>query len=89
MLVLLNVGTVCHRYLVRCKTDPISEYSLDDGVDGALEQWWKKNGPECPLWASAFDVCLLMTPSSAPAERVFSLLKATFGDNQASNIHTR
>ena len=37
-------------------------------------------------WTGAFRKVLLVQPSSAAAERVFSLLKATFSDQQDSAL---
>ena len=46
----------------------------DSSVD-ALE-WWKINMKYLPKWASALQKILLIQPSSAASERVFSLLNA-------------
>lgn len=40
-------------------------------------EWWKVNTVKFPL-------VLLVQPSSAASERVFSILKASFGDQQDS-----
>ena len=39
---------------------------------------WKNNSSNLPQWSAVARKILLMQPSSAAAERVFSLLKATF-----------
>ena len=36
--------------------------------------WWKRHATELPKWAEAFRCILLVQPSSAAAERVFSIL---------------
>ena len=48
--------------------------------------WWKNHERQIPncYWAAAFQKILLMQPSSAASERVFSLLDNSFKDNQAS-----
>ena len=37
--------------------------------------WWKRHAVELPKWANAFNKVLLVQPSSAAAERVFSFLQ--------------
>ena len=46
--------------------------------------WWKRNSSTLPHWSACAKKILLIQPSSAAAERVFSLLKASFGDQQES-----
>lgn len=41
-------------------------------------QWWKSHQLELPKWAEACSLVLLMQPSSAAAERVFSILSNSF-----------
>ena len=43
---------------------------------------WKNNSSNLPQWSAVATKILLMQPSSAAAERVFSLLKATFTEQQ-------
>ena len=45
-------------------------------------EWWKLHSSELPSWSSAAKKALLVQPSSGSAERVFSLLKSSFGDQQ-------
>ena len=45
-------------------------------------QWWKNNAQELPTWANAASKVILVQPSSAAAERVFSLLNCSFGPQQ-------
>ena len=44
--------------------------------------WWKLNERALPTWASCAQKVLCIQPSSAAAERVFSLLKVSFGNQQ-------
>ena len=37
--------------------------------------WWKSHAMELPKWANAFRLVLLVQPSTAAAERVFSILQ--------------
>lgn len=48
--------------------------------------WWKQYSTLLPGWASAAKKVLLIQPSSAAAERVFSLLKSTFGEQQDNSL---
>ena len=49
-------------------------------------KWWKVNAPVLPNWASAARKVLLVQPSSAASERVFSLLKASFQEQQDGTL---
>jgi len=40
--------------------------------------WWKQNALKLPYWAEAANKTILLPPSSAASEHVFSLLKASF-----------
>ena len=44
------------------------------------------NGNTFPVWAQAANIMLAFTCSSAGAERVFSMLKAMFGDQQSDSM---
>ena len=43
-------------------------------------QWWYNHKDQLPHWASAVKKVLLVQPSSAAAEKVFSILKSSFND---------
>ncbi len=49
-------------------------------------EWWKKHAQELPFWSSACKSILLLQPSSAAAERVFSLLNNSFKEQQYSSL---
>ena len=51
----------------------------------ALE-WWEQNEHELPSWSSAARKGMLLQPSSAAAERVFSLLNNSFTDKQQNSL---
>ena len=51
-----------------------------------LLKWWRVNNPTFPAWAKAARICFAMLPSSAPSERVFSLVKGMFGDDQLGSL---
>ncbi len=50
----------------------------DVHADVDILQWWGERRDELPAFSSAFEKILLIQPSSAAAERVFSLLQASF-----------
>jgi hypothetical protein len=47
-----------------------------------LEWWQEADKTKFPTWAIAARIIFAFTPNSAASERVFSLLKAMFGDAQ-------
>ena len=49
-------------------------------------EWWKANASDLPCWSAASGKVLLAQPSSAASERVFSLLKASFGEQQDNSL---
>ena len=58
-----------------------------DGVDPNLPlRWWKNNCDFLPHWSALARQILLVQPSSAAAERVFSLLANSFGDQQTNAL---
>jgi hypothetical protein len=57
---------------------------IDSSID-ALD-WWKMNMNYLPKWVSALQKVLLIQPSSAASERVFSQLKASFTEQQESSL---
>ena len=64
-------------YLSKCAdTDP----------DFCPLTWWKQNASALPNWATAASKSFLVQPSSAASERVFSLLKASFDEQQTAAL---
>ena len=59
------------------------------GVDADFDplEWWKAHKTDLPHWSAAASDVLLVQPSSAAAERVFSLLKASFGSQQDTTLN--
>ena len=49
-------------------------------------EFWRNNSKSLPKWAEAASKGLLCQPSSAAAERVFSIMKHSFGDQQLSSL---
>ena len=54
---------------------------IDAGFDPL--QWWKNHTADLPHWSAAAAII----PSSAAAERIFSLLKASFGLQQDATLN--
>ena len=50
-----------------------------------IAQWWKNNELQLPNWSAAAKKACLVQPSSAAAERVFSLLNS-FGTKQNNSL---
>lgn len=55
-----------------------------DGIGAEVDpaHWWKTNEAELPHWPSAAKMVLVLQPSSAASERVFSILTMLFGHLQ-------
>ncbi len=54
--------------------------------EGEQMQWWHAHQARLPHWSTASKLLALVQPSSAPAERVFSLLRAAFNDRQTTAL---
>ena len=59
-----------------------SEGKQDHAFTQQVLQWWATNGAKFQTWAAAAQIVFAFTPNSAAAERVFSMLKSMFGDQQ-------
>ena len=64
------------------------ELPKPDGVSPELDklEWWKNHQLELPNWSRACKTTLLIQPSSAAAECVFSLLSNGFKESQTSAL---
>jgi hypothetical protein len=63
-------------------------------ADGAAEdadllRWWRIHKNSLPNWYRVLGEAAILQPSSAAAERVFSILKWMFGDRQNSALEDR
>ena len=58
----------------------------DISSDCETLMFWKQHANNIPQWKEAVAKIILLQPSSAAAERVFSLLKNSFGDQQLSAL---
>ena len=59
--------------------------AADTAEDVGAMEWWKRHAIDLPQWSKAASLILLVQPSSAAAERVFSLLN-TFSSCQDSSL---
>ena len=57
---------------VTCEADPLL--------------FWRRHASQLPNWAEAAKMVLLVQPSSAASERVFSLLRNSFGERQNTSL---
>ena len=58
--------------------------SEDVSAEIDLIAWWKRHAIELPKWANAFKKVLLVQPSSAAAERDYSILQGFTVQQQSS-----
>jgi hypothetical protein len=58
------------------------DHSDVDAFTNSILAWWINHGSSTGAWREAAEIVFSMTPNSASAERVFSLLKCMFGDKQ-------
>ena len=66
------------------KSERVTYMTKADGVSQEVDRlkWWNRHKSELPLWSSSCRSVLLIQPSSAAAERVFSLLENSFKEQQ-------
>ena len=48
--------------------------------------WWRTHSYAFPQWALAARIVFAISPNSASCERVFSLLKQMFGEQQITTL---
>jgi hypothetical protein len=67
-----------------------SGFSIDHGDVGDFTEgifgWWKSHASEVGAWSDLALNAFAMALNSAGAERVFSLLKTLFGNNQDTSL---
>ena len=65
-----------------------SQHITLDDVSSEVDklEWWKKYANQLPHWSAACKLILLVQPSSAAAECVFSLLTNSFSEQQTSAL---
>ena len=72
-----------HLYIAAARGFTVDHSNVDVFTEAVLA-WWKNHGLSTGAWCDAAEIVFSLTPNSASAERVFSLLKCMFGDNQDS-----
>ena len=60
--------------------------AVDTSPDVDTLDWWMNHSEDLPNWSSAAQMVVLVQPSSAAVERVFSILKASFGHLQDNSL---
>lgn len=74
--------------LASLKAELATYLSKAEGVNPDIDvfHWWKNTEADLGTWASAAQRVLLAQPSSATAERAFSLLANSFNDQQMNSL---
>ena len=55
----------------------------------SITAFWNKYKSTLPAWYDFATLCMLLQPSSASVERVFSVLKSAFGDFLTRSLHDK
>lgn len=65
-----------------------SAFDRDDptAFTAAVLEWWRCHARHIPHWATAARIMFAISPSSAAAERVFSILANSFGSTRDSAL---
>jgi len=61
--------------------------ACDIREDADILRWWKSHREKLPSWSGAAKKFLPLPPSSASAERVFSLMNQSFSDSQQQALN--
>ena len=81
---------VLEEHLDGLKAELPTYLAMATDVDTSIEslKWWKGHSEAEGLtnWLSAAQKLFLVQPSSASAERVFSILKHSFGEQQQNSL---
>ena len=80
-----GMKTEVHAYLTACAGVVVDMSSMHAFTDSVL-LFWRCNKLKFPTWAKAAQIMFAMTPNSAGAERVFSLLKMMFPDERTLSL---
>jgi hypothetical protein len=71
-------------YLAAAATAPTFDKSDIEAYSENILSWWCTNGGSFPTWSLAARMVFALSPNSASCERVFSLLKSMFSEQQLS-----
>ena len=89
---LLNLGFIPNLkaelplYLSAAANAPTFDRADIDAYTEGMLTWWRTNSGAFKQWALAARIVFTISPTSASCERVFSLLKLMFGDQQISSL---
>ena len=84
---LLNgMKTQLPAYLAAAVAAPAFDKTDVEGYTTSILAWWRVNGNSFDTWALAARMVFSFSPNSAICERVFSLRKTMFGDQQMSAL---
>ena len=61
--------------------------AADTSPDVDTNLWWMDHSEDLPNWLLTAQMVALVQPSSVAMERVFSILKASFGHLQSNSLH--
>lgn len=73
-------------YLTRCARFTVNTSDVEAFSDSVLEWWHRNTDEKISAWAHAARIVFAISPNSASCERVFSLMKNMFGDQQMSSL---
>ena len=73
-------------YLAAATTAPSLDRGDVQAYTEAVLAWWRQHGGGFCRWAFAARIVFGLSPNSASCERVFSLLKLMFGEQQMSAL---
>ena len=74
------------QYLAAAAAAPTFDIADVAAYTEAVLDWWRANGNSFPAWALSARIIFAFSPNSASCERVFSLLKTMFGEQQMSAL---
>jgi hypothetical protein len=74
------------QYLSAAAAAPAFNQSDVNAYTESILRWWRTNGCSFPTWSRAALVVFALSPNSASCERVFSLLKIMFTEQQRSSL---
>ena len=63
-----NYVAAAHNFTMACEEDKVN--------------WWRQHSDRSPHWSFAVMKVILVQPSSAAAERIFSIINSSFNDSQ-------
>ena len=74
--------------LASLKSELASYLAKSDSLNSSMDivSWWKQYTHDLPAWSAAAKKVLVVQPSSAAAERVFSILNSTFKEQQQNSL---